>query len=661
MSTSTAQSIFGRWSLASVDNKPAADILRIGASADGIETALVDDSRIPVQISDIRPGGKYYSIVKLQIKFEKQLSSDNRWAQGTGWLIASDLVITAGHCTYDHTYNFGKAVKIRAYIGYNGKHVTPINYNPTAAAFKDWKLGVVGYPDDKTLDDEPGAQMYEMFKETTCDLSKTSLNMLEHTISFGPGQSGSPVLIDGQNMSIGTNVYGLGTSNSASVIRGEYGNYYKSMVDALSSTEAPVTTRNGVEYIKTTQPEDAITNEPAGDEESFWGCVNNVVNIGAKSTSLSVIGKLTSGKTEDAFDDKLGPPALTTADYKYHASRAILGEAALQTFLKMGPRQTHKYDMISKMQARYKKAHYLVPHVATLIAPAVTEPALRIAVDSQASDNAPKTYPTMPPTEDAFDSPIQPFVDGLMKSVHNQEEQEDFFGFLSGIAKTAANVVSTDAPIISAVGSIADAIGGGAEDSFEPDSGDLALHVEVLCHRALLGDAALYALMTVPTKDIQEERFFGDLIDTVKNIGSTVIKVAPTVIKTITPIVQNLGNHQVTDLGGEDSRPMIPSLLAPSGSASGIHEAASQTQRQSKATRLSTEILISTHRWLSRHVLRQEKNPDPGGQPNRSDQAKTADDYWAEADKILNSLTNILEERPTAGDPSKRVDTAFGG
>ncbi|KAF5637168.1 glutamyl endopeptidase [Fusarium sp. NRRL 52700] len=393
MSTSIAQPIFGRWSLASVDNKPASRVLQIGPAAEGIETDLADDSRKPVWISDIRPGGKYYSIVKLQIKFERQISSDTRWAQGTGWLIANDLVVTAGHCAFDHTYNFGKADKIRAYIGRKivttkewiasdinrandvslilldspFNNAVPINYNPTAAAFKDWKLGVVGYPNDKTLDNEPGAQMYEMFKVTTCDLSKTSLNMLEYTISSGPGQSGSPVLIDGQNTSIGTNVYGLGTKNSASVIRGKYGNYYKGMVDALGSTEPPVATRNGIEYIKTTQPEDAIANEAA-----------------------------------------------------------------------------------------------------------------------------------------------------------------------------AASVVSTDALIISAVGSIADAIGGGAEDSFEPDSGVLAPHVEVLCHRALLGDAALHALMSVPVKDIQEESFFVDLVNTIKNIGSTVIKVAPTVIKTVTPIVQSL-------------------------------------------------------------------------------------------------------------------------
>ncbi|KAF5230824.1 hypothetical protein FANTH_13675 [Fusarium anthophilum] len=306
MSASTAQPIFGRWPLASVDDKPAVNKLEIGAAAENVESSLADDSRKAVLNDDIRPGGKYYSIVKLQIKFEKQLSSDTRWAQGTGWLIADNLVVTAGHCAFDHTYNFGKAHKIRAYVGYKGKgsigqqdvqfrqgrkivttkewlssdinrandvslimldtpfkNVVPISYNPTVTAFKDWNLGVVGYPADRTLNDEPGAQMYEMFKVTTCDLSKISLNMLEYTISFGPGQSGSPVLIDGQNTSIGTNVYGLGTRNSASAIRGKYGNYYKSMVDALSSTEAPVATRNGVEYIKITQPEDVITNEPA--------------------------------------------------------------------------------------------------------------------------------------------------------------------------------------------------------------------------------------------------------------------------------------------------------------------------------------------------------------------------------------------------------------
>ncbi|KAF4947081.1 hypothetical protein FGADI_10711 [Fusarium gaditjirri] len=601
--------IVGRWLLDSVDKNPAIKKLDIGPVVDNVETALADDSRTPVAIDDIKPGGKYYSIVKLQIRFEKQRSGDSRWAMGTGWLIEPDVVVTAGHCAFDHTYNFGRAVQVRAYIGYNGKDsvgpggaqfrkgikivtpkewiasdinrahdvsmivldskfddVEPIAFNPTETFVNDLELGVVGYPADKTLHDEPGAQMYEMYKKTTCDLSKTSLNMLEYTISSAAGQSGSPVLIKDTNASIGAHVYGLGTKNSASVIRGEYGNPFNGMKNTINSTDT-IATVNKIEYIRVTGAEDSIPGTPAPDEESFWDTLTNVCHIGAKigstvlqvgtpflgpigapvaavaGTALSVIGKLTSGKTEDSFDEALGPPTPTTADYKYHASRAILGEAALQACLKMGPLQTHKYGIFTKMQDRYKETRHLVPKVAKFIAPAIAEPALRIAVGSQASDDAAKSYPALPSTEDALDSTFQPFVNGLLQSVKPEEQQEDFFGFLSGIANTAAKVVSNAGPIIDAVGSIANAIGAATEDSFGPVTGDFSPHVEMLCHRALLGDAALHALMSVPAKDIEQEGFFGDLINTVKNIGGTVIKLAPTVIKTVTPIVQNLMNQ----------------------------------------------------------------------------------------------------------------------
>ncbi|KAF9766740.1 hypothetical protein IL306_000813 [Fusarium sp. DS 682] len=298
------------------------------------------------------------------MRFEKQLYSDPRWAQGTGWLIAPNLVVTAGHCAFDHTYNFGKAAKFRRgvkivtpkewitndinrandvsmiWLEKPFEMIVPITYNPTPTFVNNSDLGVVGYPSDKTLEDEPGAQMYEMFKNTTCDLSKTSLNMLEYTISSAAGQSGSPVLIKGRNISIGAHVYGLGTKNSASVIRGQYGNYYKGMSNAVESTELAVATVHGIGYITINGTEDLIPEESAGDEDSFWDTFSHVVNIGAKidsavlqvgtpflgpigapvaavaGTGLSVIDNFTSGKTEDSFDDALGPPVPTTADYK---------------------------------------------------------------------------------------------------------------------------------------------------------------------------------------------------------------------------------------------------------------------------------------------------------------------------------------------------------
>ena len=144
------------------------------------------------------------AIVKLFIHYEFQ--QPGRWAMGTGWLISPDILVTAGHCTYDWGHKLGRATEVKAYIGYNGKAsvaspnvqfrtakrivttegwlkargaknfdvgfmqlnkpftgIVPIKYEETPSEGNE-TLGVVGYPGD--LADqagEKGACMYEMF------------------------------------------------------------------------------------------------------------------------------------------------------------------------------------------------------------------------------------------------------------------------------------------------------------------------------------------------------------------------------------------------------------------------------------------------------------------------------------------------------------------
>ncbi|KAF4977236.1 hypothetical protein FZEAL_6219 [Fusarium zealandicum] len=636
MASPTPGIAIGRWSLGNITTPPVESTLVVGPQADAIESALADDSRTKVSLKDIQPGGKYYSIVKLQIRFEKQLQTDKRWAQGTGWLIEPNLLVTAGHCVFDHTYSFGKAVKVRAFIGYNGKDsietpgvqcrygveivtpkewiesdinrandvsfirvdtaftdVQPIKYEATAT-FVNMKLGVVGYPADKTYKDESAAQMYEMYKKVTCDLSKTTLNMLEYKISSSGGQSGSPVLIDQKNTAIGVHVYGLGTKNSASVIRGKYGNYFKDLTSAMGGPGPVTTAGNGIGYIQVQgKPESELEEVPLAEEESFWDTVSQVVNVGSNiggavlqagtpflgpigapiaavvGTALCVVSKLTDQGSEASFET--GNPQ---AYYKQHATRAILGEAALQTVLKMNMEQLGRYKVYAKMKDHYGKTRNLVPRVARIIAPAITEPALRIAVETQApTTRACASYPKLPETESSFDSVQKPFVEGLLEqckpsSSQPTPEQEDFFGFLTNIVHTAVSVAT---PVIGAISAIADVVGA-AEDSFVSDPTYMSSHMEVLCHRALLGEAALQALMDVPTNEIQQEGFFGDLVSTVKTIASTVIKVAPTVIKTVTPIVNAINDavgsreSQLTKSVGGDSNLSSQNSTAETGS-----------------------------------------------------------------------------------------------
>lgn len=165
------------------------------------------------------------------MKYENQAADDDRYAMGTGWLIAPDLLVTAGHCAYDHQYGFGRAVEVKAYIGYHGKEsinkpgvqfrhgvtiattkawidgdlnrANDVSFIRVASPFQDvvpvkWEgtltqghltLGVVGYPaDHKDANGEKGAEMYEMWADTKFDLKSTASNMLEYHISTYAGE-----------------------------------------------------------------------------------------------------------------------------------------------------------------------------------------------------------------------------------------------------------------------------------------------------------------------------------------------------------------------------------------------------------------------------------------------------------------------------------------
>ena len=206
------------------------------------------------------------AIVKLFLKYANQKPGDERWGHGTGWLIRPDVLVTAGHCSYDYRDQLGRVTEIKAFIGYEGKDsigrgdvqfrrgkkvattsgwltgkksrkndvsfvqldrpftgITPIKFieTPDHGSFT---LGVVGYPGDKKQGEEIGPHMYEEFAETDFSLEESDFHMLDYKVSTFAGkksitrasdrpinvmigQLGSPVLIDGKNTSIGAHVY----------------------------------------------------------------------------------------------------------------------------------------------------------------------------------------------------------------------------------------------------------------------------------------------------------------------------------------------------------------------------------------------------------------------------------------------------------------------
>ncbi|KAK6537416.1 hypothetical protein TWF694_011603 [Orbilia ellipsospora] len=289
------------------------------------------DGRVQVNTNDYQVAdGQFRAIVKLFLLYDGQTSSgvtedEATWAIATGWLIAGDLVVTAGHCAYDYSHNLGRLIKVKAYVGYNGKDsigtdAVEFRYGSAIATTEGWintdggneprdvsmiklespfttvksyckwkqtpisenaaDLGVVGYPGDIVNDKgERGATMYKMFRQTNYDLNSSKLHMLQYQIDTYGGNSGSPVFCDRNSLLvIGVHVLGGYAFNSASVITGPYGNRLLAM-------------RNVTKDLDGTYPKDATQPDKA-KRPWLWmsraitteSAANDPVYIGLKAT-----------------------------------------------------------------------------------------------------------------------------------------------------------------------------------------------------------------------------------------------------------------------------------------------------------------------------------------------------------------------------------------
>lgn len=235
------------------------------------ETVFEGDDRKKVNPRDFGPGGKYRSVVKLFLVFHDPSTEEPRTLIATGWLIAPDLIVSAGHCVFDWEHNLNQVTEIKAYIGYDGRAsvgspdvqfrkgvkvatttewmksgephhdvsfikvqkpfngVRPFKYADTPLA-GNMALGVVGYPGDL----HRGEHMYECFMDVKFNVIRDKM-MLQYKIDTYGGNSGGPVIRASDNVPIGVHVMG-GKVNQATLI-GKQGNMFPAFVWALSMSD----------------------------------------------------------------------------------------------------------------------------------------------------------------------------------------------------------------------------------------------------------------------------------------------------------------------------------------------------------------------------------------------------------------------------------------
>ncbi|KAF8435923.1 hypothetical protein BGX38DRAFT_1274737 [Terfezia claveryi] len=642
--TSDANDILiASWSLgdpASSNRAESIIHLQYQNEGDNHEAIFVDDRKV-VEPLDIRPGGKYRNIIKLFMRYEGNTTAE---AMGTGWLIAPDVLVTAGHCVFDWSFPLNKAVSIGAYMGYNGKasigspnvitryatqvattvrwltaketkpgdfavlklnkpfdlRVPPVNFKPTPMKGAG-VLGVVGYPGDKSFGGEQGAQMYEMFLPTHYDRNHSENHMLDYLVSTFAGQSGSPVLLEehGKYTSIGVHTYGGRTINSATVLGNDnHITTYRAFCvqemwkqDHYKATRVPAGVPAGVSVYRIPMQEIEIGQQST---ESFLDVFKDVLKVvlpvastvvsvgapllgpvGAVVAPLAGVALQAASKlTESAFENATESHIRSALDSDGAVHRAILCEAAIHALGRLDDETLHNSGALATMSQVYAAHADRVKRLTPHLSKALLEPSLRIAMDqvrlahnptltpsSQFKKRAPipgaESFLAGTESELAADSNGTTFVRDMITG-DSEVVNESFIGTMFDVLKKGA-IFAT--PLVTALArtgldKLDQAVAAKnprTESGFVENPQSV---LDMLPKRALVGEAALHAVMKLPKEyllaryakpgsDVETESLKDVMNSVSQKIAPRVFAAAPVVYKAVTPIIKDLMKQNV--------------------------------------------------------------------------------------------------------------------
>ena len=399
--------------------------------------------------------------------------------------------------------------------------------------------------------------MYEEYLPVHWNLAATANNMLEYRISTYKGQSGSPVLLQNQNISIGAHVYGGAGNNSASPIAGKFGNPYEKYISVFDRVYATTGTTRGVQLVSVTDDGESGFGD---DEEGFWDSIKDVIKVGAPIVSgalstvspflgpvggpvaalagvaISAAGK---GAAESDFEN---PSSGSASDQPGNAERAILAESTLQAVLNADASKVQALGLSRDIMNNYKKASNQAETVGPKLLPALLPTALHVSNDllqkSAESGFVPRGSPeAIKIPQSVKNGPIDPFTQRLLRPTIRETDEEsiwDTIGSVVSAAKTGVNFVSNG---LNVVGSLIP----GAESAFGETPTDK--HLGTLAKRALLAESALQAVRNSSPQvldSLDAEGFLDNIKKFAQKIAPAVIRYAPVVAKAVVPVISSL-------------------------------------------------------------------------------------------------------------------------
>lgn len=271
-----------------------------------------------------------------------------------------------------------------------------------------------------------------------------------------------------------------------------------------------------------------------------FGPINPTVNAPLAGIALHAVSKLAD--QESSSGEGAESQVAAELDNDGVTQRAILGEAALQAIGLMSEKDLQDSGILTTMNEVYSAHADAVRNLVPYISKVLLEQNLHIPNNQSAPDPSPE-----PPIVGAENSSeLQEGSEALV----NSNSFGSFWDLLKD--KVCVAVPATSAPLYppwAGLAKLDQAIT--SKQSFSNDSQDYTA-AEELVQRALLGEAALQAMMKLPkeythyqypvgdSETFQTNGWFKTLIGAAQKIAPHVMKVAPKVLDVVVPIVKEL-------------------------------------------------------------------------------------------------------------------------
>ncbi|RWA12633.1 hypothetical protein EKO27_g2454 [Xylaria grammica] len=310
--------------------------------------------------------------------------------------------------------------------------------------------------------------------------------------------------------------------------------------------------------------------------------------FGPAGSAVSAIAGAALGTMANACTESATEGISTASAVEGTAERAVLAEASLQAVLKM-ERSPITDKILSHMELTYTGLAPNVKYIAPKLAPGLLSSAYKITVDRnfiQKEQTPRRLLPARPFkgnwAESSFGS--NDFVEGMMQPTRPLEGEESFFDDLNRALNTALQIKKTllNEKTKSGLLRLNKAL---AESSFDAESSidnHDAQAAELVAKRAIMGEAALQAVMTLNKAeladlqlvndqgDFHEEGFFDFVKTAVQKVHTVVKEQVIPLAKTIVPIVLDaVGGSKSTSTSAPAPAPVAasgynkPSLPAP--------------------------------------------------------------------------------------------------